>query len=61
VVEAGQIARDDFTCSNQGGKPQANSCEWHAHLFGDLQIEPLTVFFQALQDFDHDLYPWNDW
>ena len=25
----------------------------HTHLFGNLQVEPLTIFLQALQDFYH--------
>lgn len=53
AFEAGQTARDDLPRSCQPGKALAHRCKRDAHLFGNLQIEPLTVFLQALQDFDH--------
>ena len=53
VFEADQVARDNRARSCQAGKPLAHRCKRHAHLLGNFQIEPLTVFLQALQDFDH--------
>jgi hypothetical protein len=59
MFEAGQIARDDCPRNCQAGKPLAHRCKRYTHLFGNLQIEALTVFLQALQDFDHGSYPWK--
>ena len=59
MFEAGQTARRDFARSGQAGKAQANRCKRHADLLGDLQIEPLTVFLQALEDFD-GLFPYKN-
>ena len=59
MFEAGQTARRDFARSGQTGKAQANRCKRHADLLGDLQIEPLTVFLQALEDFD-GLFPYKN-
>lgn len=57
VFEADQIAGDNRPRSGQAGEPLAHRGKRHAHFLGNLQIEPLTVFLQALQDFDHDAYP----
>jgi hypothetical protein len=54
MFETGQIAGNDFPGSGQAGEPLADRCERNAHLLGNLQVKPLTVFLQALQDFDHD-------
>jgi hypothetical protein len=59
MFEAGQTARRDFARSGQAGKAKANRCQRHADLLGDLQIEPLTVFLQALEDFD-GLFPYKN-
>ena len=37
----------------QGCEPLAHSFQWHAGLPGNLNIESLTVFLQAVQDFHH--------
>jgi hypothetical protein len=59
MFEAGQTARRDFARSSEAGKAQANRCKRHADLLGDLEIEPLTVFLQALEDFD-GLFPYKN-
>jgi hypothetical protein len=59
MFEAGQTARRDFARSSQAGKAQANRCKRHADLLGDLQIEPLTVLLQALENFD-GLFPYKN-
>jgi len=53
MFEAGQIAHDNLTRSCQAGKFLAHDRKWHACLLGNLQVEPLTVLLQALQDFEH--------
>jgi hypothetical protein len=58
MFEAGQTACRDFARSGQSGKAQANRSKRHADLLGDLQIEPLTVLLQALEDFD-GLFPYK--
>jgi hypothetical protein len=45
AFKAGQTARDDGT---RRARPvrRWRTVAWQAHLFGNLQIEPLTVFFR---------------
>jgi len=53
VLEAGQLAHDDLSVRYQAGKVVTNSSERHTYLLGDLQVESLPMFFQALQNFAH--------
>jgi len=57
MFEAGQIAHDDLPRRCQAGKFLAHDSKRHARLLGNLQVEPLTVFLQALQDFEHRYAP----
>ena len=57
VLKAGQTACDDRTRCCEARKPLAHHGKWRAHLFRDLQVEALSIFFQALQGFDHGTYP----
>jgi len=53
MLEAGQLANDDLSICYQPSKVATHRCERYAYLVGDLQIEPLPMFFQALQNFHH--------
>jgi hypothetical protein len=53
VFEARQLAHDDLTARYQAGKLATHGCEGHAGLLGDLQVEALPVFLQALENFEH--------
>ena len=57
VFKAGQAARDDGARRCQASKPLAHQCKWQPHLFCNLQIEPLAIFLQAFQGFDHCTCP----
>lgn len=59
VLEAGQLAHDDGPASRQADEPLLDGCKRDAHLLGNLQVEPLPMCLQALQDFDHDCFPGN--
>ena len=47
------IKYDRFATIGQGGKVRPHGGQGHAHLPGDLQVQALAVFFQALQGFSH--------
>src|SRR5438128_604729 len=60
LFETGQVASDDSARGGQAGKLLADYGKRHARLFGDLRIEPLTIFLQALQDFSHAAHSWKN-
>jgi len=59
VLEAGQLAHDDGPAGRQADEPLLDGCKRDAHLLGNLQVEPLPMCLQALQDFDHGHFPGN--
>lgn len=53
LLEARQIAGNDGTAGCKRGKLLPDFLQWHARFLGDLEIESLTIFLQASEDFDH--------
>ena len=51
-LEAGQAAHDHFARGGEIGKLLAHRGNRQMHLLGDLRIEPLAVFSQAVQHFN---------
>ena len=51
VLEPCQRARDDLAGGREVRKPPAHAGQRQAGLLGDLEVQALTVFFQAIQDF----------
>ena len=59
AFEAGQVARDNRPRGGEARQPLAHRCKRQAHLFGDLRIESLTVFSEAMQDIGQCWQPRN--
>src|SRR5689334_9463086 len=53
--EPRQMAGDDRAGRGQRGEAFAYRRQGHAGLSGNFQIEPLTVFLEAIEDFDHSV------
>ena len=51
IVESRQVAGDDVAGALQAGNMLANRLQRNADFVGDLGVEALTMFLQALQDF----------
>lgn len=52
--KARQRAPDHRAGGRKGIESFPHDCQRHTGLFGDLEIESLTVFLQAIENFDHD-------
>ena len=59
MLEASQIAGDDVARRRQFGETLAHLRKRHAGLLGDFQVESLTVFLEAIEDFDQCGHQWK--